>query len=109
MKPRTNIKKFTDIPNVGKATEGDFLLLGYKKPCELIDQDPYQLYSRLCEITNQKHDPCVIDVFIAAIRFMQGEEAQKWWFYTDERKRYLASLGVGAITSLKNTGLRNPS
>jgi len=88
--PRENIKKFTDIPNVGKATERDFILLGFTKPSDLIEQDPYQLYSKLCEITNVKHDPCVIDVFISAIRFMQGEDSQNWWFYTDERKRYLA-------------------
>jgi len=86
---RENIKKFTDIPNVGKATEGDFFLLGLQTPSDLINQDPYQLHSKLCEITNEKHDPCVIDIFIAAIRFMQGEKAQNWWFYTDERKRYL--------------------
>ena len=89
---RTNIENFTDIPNVGKATESDFILLGFKSPLELACQDPYELYSKLCEITDQRHDPCVIDVFISAVRFMQGEDAQKWWFYTDERKRYLAKL-----------------
>ncbi len=89
---RTNIENFTDIPNVGKATESDFILLGFKNPLELASQDPYRLYSKLCEITDQRHDPCVIDVFISAVRFMQGEDAQKWWFYTDERKRYLAKL-----------------
>ncbi len=87
--PRTNIKKFTDIPNVGKATEGDLRLLGFKTPSELSDQNPYQLYNKLCEITNQRHDPCMIDVFISVVRFMQGEDAKKWWFYTDERKQYL--------------------
>ena len=89
---RTNINKFTDIPNVGKATEGDLVLLGFEKPLDLASQDPYELYSKLCRITNQKHDPCVIDVFIAAVRYMQGDDAQKWWLYTDERKRYLVRL-----------------
>ena len=88
--PRENIKKFTDIPNVGKATESDFFLLGFTSPSDLIEQDPYALHAKLCEITKVKHDPCVIDVFISAIRFMQGEQPQKWWFYTDERKRHLA-------------------
>ncbi len=90
--PRRNIKRFTDIPNVGKATEGDLLLLGFKIPSELANQDPYKLYNRLCEITNVRHDPCVIDVFISAVRFMQGESKQNWWFYTDERKRHLATI-----------------
>ncbi len=89
MKPRLDIQKFTDIPNVGKATEADFLLLGFKQPSGLINQDPYYLYDKLCDITAQRHDPCVIDVFIAAVRYMQGEPAQKWWFYTAERKNHL--------------------
>jgi hypothetical protein len=33
----------------------------------------------------------VIDVFIAAVRFMAGEPAKAWWKYTPERKRTLAA------------------
>lgn len=92
MKARTNIKNFTDIPNVGKAFEKDFYKLGLTTPADLINQDPYHLFYKLCDITAQRQDPCVIDVFIAAIRYMQGEPAQKWWFYTAERKKYFNSL-----------------
>jgi len=92
LKPRLDIKKFTDIPNVGKATEADFRLLGFKQPSDLINQDPYYLYDKLCDITAQRHDPCVIDVFISAVRYMLGEPAQKWWFYTNERKEYLTKI-----------------
>jgi hypothetical protein len=28
----------------------------------------------------------VLDVFISVVRFMQGETAQAWWCYTEERK-----------------------
>lgn len=91
---RDHIKKFTDIPNIGKAFEKDFFLLGFTKPSDLINQDPYELYTRLSEITNTRQDPCVFDTFISVVRFMQGEDAQKWWFYTDERKRYLASKEI---------------
>lgn len=41
-------------------------------------------------MTGVRHDPCVIDVFLAATRFMGGEPAKPWWHYTAERKRALA-------------------
>jgi hypothetical protein len=86
---RDNIEHFQQIPNVGKATELDFVCLGFKHPRELAGRDPYLMYQDLCRLTGQRHDPCVIDVFISAVRFMEGEEAQKWWYYTAERKARL--------------------
>ena len=87
---RTDIKNFQDIPNVGKAIEKNFILIGLKEPIDLISQDPYQMYETLCTITGQRHDPCVIDVFISAVNYMQGGPPRKWWEFTDERKRKLA-------------------
>ena len=88
---RNDINKFQQIPNVGKATEKDFMKLGIFHPLELVDKDPYKMYQDLCLISNQKHDPCVIDVFISAVRYMQGEPARKWWEYSQERKNRLES------------------
>lgn len=88
---RNEVKHFLDIPNVGCAIEKDFVLLGIKEPMELIDKDPYQMYNDLCRITHRRHDPCVIDVFISAVRYMQGGPAKKWWEYTKERKIKLGS------------------
>ncbi len=87
---RNEITSFQDIPNVGKAIEKDFFLIGLKKPIELINKDPYQMYNELCSITQQKHDPCVIDVFISAVDYMKGGLPQKWWEFTNERKEKLA-------------------
>ncbi|MEW6983644.1 helix-hairpin-helix domain-containing protein [Colwelliaceae bacterium 6471] len=89
---RENIIKFTDIPNVGPATEQDFKLLGFTSPKQLASQDPYITYENLCQLTRKCHDPCVIDVFIAATKFMSGEPAQKWWYYTAERKEKLLNI-----------------
>ncbi len=83
---RTHFTRLEALPNVGKATAGDFRLLGISTPQELVGRDPYQLYEQLCDMTGQRHDPCVMDVFIAATRFMSGEPATPWWSYTDERK-----------------------
>jgi hypothetical protein len=87
--PRNEIKKFQDIPNVGKAIEKDFILLGIKKPIELATRDPYQMYDDLCRITNKRHDPCVIDVFLSVVDYMSGGSAKKWWEFTEQRKMTL--------------------
>lgn len=88
---RNEIKKFQDIPNVGKAIERDLILLGIKKPIELIGKDPYQMYSDLCNVTGNRHDPCVVDVFISAVRYMEGGPPKKWWEFTNERKKTMGA------------------
>lgn len=88
---RSTITDFQQLPNVGPATAGDFRLLGFSKPIELIGQDPYVLYDRMCALTNTHQDPCVADVFIAAIRFMEGSPPHTWWHYTAERKQVFAA------------------
>lgn len=87
---RATYTKLTQLPNIGPACAGDLRLLGIRTPAELIGRDPYAMYDSLCRLTGQRHDPCVIDVFIAAVRFMGGESARPWWRYTAERKRKLA-------------------
>ena len=87
---RKSIKRIRDIPNIGKAVERDLSLLGITSPAGLIGKDPFRMYDELCAISGKKHDPCLIDVFISAVRFMEGAPPRKWWEYTDERKRILA-------------------
>jgi hypothetical protein len=49
------------------------------------------MYEELCRKTNQRHDPCLLDVFISAVRFMAGAPARPWWAYTAERKEALSA------------------
>lgn len=81
--------RFTDIPNVGPATADDFARLGLRAPAELAGCDAFALYRRLCDIDGMRHDPCVIDVFLASVDFMRGAPARPWWHYTSERKAAL--------------------
>lgn len=81
-----------DIPNIGPAMATDFALLGITRPGQLADQDPYTLYLQLCEQSGVRHDPCVLDTFISAVRFMQGAPALPWWHYTAERKARFPQL-----------------
>lgn len=86
---RTNIQNLQAIPNVGKAIEKDLIRLGITTPVDLIGKDPYQMYADLCQVTGKRYDPCVADVFIAAVRYMEGGPPKKWWEFTPERKERL--------------------
>jgi hypothetical protein len=88
---RSEPKALRDIPNIGVATERMLFRLGVSEPADLVGQDPYQLYDTLCSVTGKRQDPCVLDVFIAAIAYMEGGPARKWWEFTRERKRRLAA------------------
>jgi len=83
---RSSLERFEQIPNVGRATAEDLRLLGFRTPAELAGQDPRALYDRLCERTATRQDPCVLDVLISAVRYMEGAPARPWWAYTAERK-----------------------
>jgi hypothetical protein len=86
-----NLTDLEEIPNVGPSIAGDLRRLGIKKPKALIGCDPYELYDELCRITGQTHDPCLLDVFISAVRYMEGALPKPWWKYTAERKREMAA------------------
>ena len=85
------IARLEDIPNVGPAVAADLRRLGIAIPAELPGRDPYALYDDLCRITDQRHDPCLLDTFIAAVRYMEGAPKRPWWKYTAERKREMAA------------------
>jgi hypothetical protein len=95
-KGRTDITDLEQIPNVGPAIASKMRLIGISSPQYLSDKDPYTMYDDLCEVTGINHDHCLIDVFIAAVRFMHGQPAKPWWKYTPERKRTLASREKGS-------------
>ena len=86
---RDHVVLLTDLPNVGKSLAGDLRLIGIDSPTELRGRDPYEMYETLCTMTAQRHDPCVIDVFISVTRFINGEPPAVWWQFTEERKRML--------------------
>jgi hypothetical protein len=86
---RSQFTELEQLPNVGPAVAADFKLLGVVVPRDLVGRDPYALHDELCRLTKKRHDPCLLDTFIAAVRFMGGEPARPWWAYTAERKRAL--------------------
>ena len=88
-----DMRTLQQLPNVGPSIAGDLRRLGYAVPRDLAGQDPLVMYHRLCALTNARQDPCVLDVFISVVRFMDGAPARPWWFYTAERKRRRLLVG----------------
>jgi hypothetical protein len=80
------LKRLEDVPNIGPAIAAKLRGIDVVEPTDLIGRDPYELYEELNARTGVRHDPCLLDVFVAATRFMLGEPARPWWSYTAERK-----------------------
>jgi hypothetical protein len=90
-------RKLEDLISVGPAMLRDFELLGIKSIDALARQEPGRMYTRLCRITGERQDPCVLDVFSAAVAQARdpllGAEQCQWWYWSRKRK---ADVQVGA-------------
>jgi len=91
---RRSVAELTDIPNIGPSIADDLRRIGVRSPADLRGKDPLRLYKRLCAHDGVRHDPCVLDVFMAAVDYMGGAPARPWWKYTARRKKL--GLGLGA-------------
>ena len=83
---RETLTDLVQIPNVGPATAGDLVRIGYSTPESLVNADAIELYQAICNKDGIRHDPCVLDVFMAAVDFMNGNPPKPWWKFTDLRK-----------------------
>jgi hypothetical protein len=83
---RDAVSKLEELPNIGKSIANHLLIIGIVHPKQLLHQDPFKMYKQLCEKTHTRIDPCVLDVFISVVDFMEGNEPRPWWKYTKQRK-----------------------
>jgi hypothetical protein len=71
------------IPGIGPSLAADLRLLGYRAVSDLKDADPEAMYQRLCRLTGERQDPCVLYVFRCAVyyasRTRHQPELLKWW------------------------------
>ncbi len=74
------------LRNIGKAGLGDFAVLNITTVSQLSACEPDDLFAVLQARTGKRQDPCVWDVFAAAIHQARTGEAQDWWAFTAERK-----------------------
>ena len=80
------------LPNIGTSIAADLRLIGVTQPQALASEDAFHLYQTLCRVTGKRHDPCVLDTFMAACDFMRGAAAKPWWAYTAQRKAQYGSV-----------------
>lgn len=93
---RRSISRLDEIVNIGPATADLLTRMGYKHPQDLLivdgdrQQSPPQLaielYRAACRLDRKFYDPCVLDVFAAAVDYMNGSPPLPWWKYTAQRK-----------------------
>ena len=83
-------RQLRDLISVGPAIERDFHLLGIRTVPQLAKHDPHRLYSRFERLTGTRQDPCVLDVFHAAVAQARNPrlpvEKCQWWYWSRKRK-----------------------
>jgi hypothetical protein len=83
-------RQLGDLVGVGPAFLKDFEMLGVRSVEQLKHQDGQRLYDRLCELTGQRQDPCVLDTLNCAIAQAKNpdlpEEQRVWWYWSRLRK-----------------------
>ena len=84
-------RQLKDLVSIGPAMLRDFAMLGVRNVAQLARQEPKEMYERLCALTGERQDPCVLDTFSAAVAQARDPElppAQcQWWYWSRERKR----------------------
>ena len=83
-------RRLEDLISIGPAMLRDFELLRIRSVAQLARQNPKRLYKRLNRLIGQRQDPCVLDVFCAAVaqaknRRLPAEQCE-WWYWSRKRK-----------------------
>jgi hypothetical protein len=85
-----DLKELRDLISIGPAMVRDFQLLGVDSVEKLAKQDPGKLYKRLCRVTGQHQDICVLDAFRAGVAQARDPnlptEKCQWWYWSRRRK-----------------------
>jgi hypothetical protein len=83
-------RRLGDLISIGPAMLRDFALLGVRSVPQLARQNPESMYARLNRLTGQRQDPCVLDVFCAAVAQAKNPrlpaEQCEWWYWSRKRK-----------------------
>jgi len=83
---RCMTSRLTEIPNIGPAVARKLERLDVRGAEDLRGRDPHELFERLCALDGRRHDPCLLDTFVAAVDYAGGAPARPWWEYSRERK-----------------------
>jgi hypothetical protein len=76
------------LPGVGPSIARDLADLGYATPDDLRNEDPQEMYDRLCTMRGTHIDRCVLYVFrcatYAAVTEQPEPDLLKWWNWKDQ-------------------------
>jgi hypothetical protein len=82
------LKELQLIPGVGPRIADDLWNLGLRAPHDLKDQDPEELYRRLCAREGARVDRCVLYVLRCAVYYASHERHEpkllKWWSWKEK-------------------------
>ena len=83
-------RELGDLISIGPAMVRDFKLLGVNSVADLARQTPENLYKKLCRITGERQDICVLDTFRAGVAQARNPrlpaEQCQWWYWSRGRK-----------------------
>jgi hypothetical protein len=86
----TEARELGELISIGPAMLRDFERLGVRSVKQLAKQNPQRLYRKLCRVTGQAQDICVLDVFSAAVAQARNPrlpaERCQWWWWSRKRK-----------------------
>ena len=84
------LEELQKIPGVGKSISEDLWRMGFRKVEELNQQDPEELYQRLCIMEQRPVDRCMLYVFHCAVYYASHRdhdpELLKWWNWKERRR-----------------------
>ncbi len=84
-------RRLEDLISIGPAMLRDFERLGIRSMAQLAKQNPQRMYARLNRMSGQRQDPCVLDVFCAAVAQARNPrlplEQCQWWYWSRKRKK----------------------
>ena len=80
------MSELQSIPNVGPAIARKLARVDIASVEDLRGCDGEALFERLCALDACRHDPCLLDTFVAAVDYANGAPARPWWEYSRERK-----------------------
>ena len=87
---RKETRELGELISVGPAMLRDFQMLGIRSVAQLARQEPMRMYRKLERATGERQDPCVLDVFCAAVAQARNPrlpvEQSQWWWWSRKRK-----------------------
>jgi hypothetical protein len=84
------LEELQKIPGVGKSISEDLWRMGFREVEELNQQDPEELYQRLCIMEQRPVDRCMLYIFRCAVYYASNRdhdpELLKWWNWKERRR-----------------------